>query len=207
VTRGAHWARSKLCVMNPRSPTPRRGSKPVTPAHLENVALYYLERFASSSANLHRVLMRKVKRSAAMYGTDAQEGEKLVDEIIARYLGAGLLDDRVYAAQKVASLLRHGTSSFAIRGKLAVKGVEAEVIDETLGRIDQEAGNGDLGAACALVRRRRLGPYRPAATRPAFHRRDLAILARAGFSFAVARRVIAARDIEALEALGRKASE
>jgi regulatory protein len=200
-------ARSKMTPMKTRSPKPRRGPKPVTPAHLENVALYYLERFASSSANLHRVLMRKVKRSAAMHGTDAQEGENLVDEIIARYLGAGLLDDRAYAAQKVASLLRHGKSDFAIRGKLAVKGVEAEVIDETLGRLDQEKSERELGAACALVRRRRLGPYRAAATRTAFHRRDLAILARAGFGFTLARRVIAAHDVEALEALEREASD
>jgi len=192
--------------MTPRSPSSRRGPKPVTPAQLENAALYYLERFASSSANLRRVLMRKVARSAATHGTDAKAGERLVDEIIARYLAAGLLDDRAYAAQKATSLRRRGASRFGIRGKLAVKGVDAELIDETLGRLDQEKSEGELAAACALARRRRLGPYRAPATRPAFQRRDLAILARAGFRFEVARRVVAARDVEALDALEREAS-
>jgi regulatory protein len=193
--------------MKPRPPRPRRGPKPVTPAHLENIALYYLERFATSSANLRRVLMRKVARSATAHGTDAQEGERLVDEIIARYLGAGLLDDRAYAAQKVLSLRRRGASTYGIRGKLAVKGVDAELIAQTLGRLDQETSASELSAACALVRRRRLGPYRAAATRPAFRRRDLAILARAGFGFELARRVIAALDVEALEALEREAAK
>jgi regulatory protein len=193
--------------MDMRLTTRRRGPKPVTPAHLEKVALYYLERFASSSANLRRVLIRKVKRSAAAHGTDAEEGENLVDEIIARYLAAGLLDDRTYAEHKAMSLRLRGASSVGIRGKLAVKGVEPELIVETLSQLDQEKRDGELAAAAALVRRRRLGPYRAAATRSAFYRRDLAILARAGFGFEVARRVVALHDVEALEALEREASQ
>jgi regulatory protein len=196
-----------MTSMTARPPRRRRGPKPATAAHLENAALHYLERFASSSANLRRVLTRKVARAAAAHGGDVREGEQIVDAIIARYLGAGLLDDRAYAAQKVLSLRRRGASTYGIRGKLAVKGVDAELIAETLGRLDQETSASELAAACALVRRRRLGPYRAAATRLAFRRRDLAILARAGFGFELARRVIAARDVEALEALGREAAK
>jgi regulatory protein len=181
-------------------PSRRRGPKPATSASLENAALHYLERFASSSAQLKRVLMRKVLRSVRAHGTDAEAGERLIDDIIARYLRAGLLDDRAYAAQKAASLRRRGASGYAIRGKLALKGVESRLIDAAL------AGEGDaseLAAACALVRRRRLGPLRAAKERAAHRQKDLAALARAGFGLDLARRVLGASDEAALAALER----
>jgi regulatory protein len=191
-----------------RKPPPkRRLPRQATASYLENAALHYLERFASSSANLRRVLMRKVARSARAHGTDPAEGAGLVDAIIARYLQSGLLDDAAYAAQKAASLRRRGTSRFGIRGKLAVKGVGAELIDAALVRLDDEQGSGDLFAACALARRRRLGPYRPKAEQAPHRRKDLAALARAGFSLDVARRVLAAADGDALEVLARGGDE
>ena len=186
-----------------RKPQRRRLPRQATAPHLENAALHYLERFSSSSANLRRVLLRKVARSARAHGTDPAEGAGLVEAIIARYLQSGLLDDAAYAAQKAASLRRRGTSRYGIRGKLAVKGVDAELIDATLERLDDEEGSGDLAAACALVRRRRLGPYRPPRAQAEHRRKDLAALARAGFSLDVARRVLAAPDIAAVEALAR----
>lgn len=193
--------------MKPRPPKRRRGPKPATAAYLENAALHYLERFASSSANLRRVLGRKVARAAAAHGSDPREGEQLVEAIIARYLRAGLLDDRAYAVQKARSLRRRGASRYGIRGKLAVKGVDAGLIAETLTALDAERSGGEIAAACALVRRRRLGPCREAAARRTFGQKDLAALARAGFGLDVARRVLAARDAAALDALEREAAE
>jgi len=55
--------------------TPRK----ITAQRLENMALYYLGRYASSSANLRRVLMRKVERAAAAHGADPAEGAKLIE--------------------------------------------------------------------------------------------------------------------------------
>ncbi len=181
-----------------------RGPKPATAAYLENAALHYLERFASSSGNLRRVLMRKVERSARLHGTDVASGARLVDEIIARYLRSGLLDDRAYAAQKAASLRRRGASRYAIRGKLAVKGVGGDLIDATL---EAETAASELAAACALVRRRRLGPCRPPGARAGLRQKDLAALARAGFSLDLARRVLGVGDEAALAALERGEAE
>ena len=181
----------------------RRLPRQATASHLENAALHYLERFSSSSANLRRVLLRKVARSARVHGTDPAEGAGMVEAIIARYLQSGLLDDAAYAAQKAASLRRRGASLYGIRGKLAMKGVDAELIGVTLERLDEQGGSGELAAACALLRRRRLGPYRPKGARAEHHRKDLAALARAGFSLDLARRVLAAADGDAVEALAR----
>jgi regulatory protein len=170
-------------------------------AALDNAALHYLGRFASSSANLRRILMRKVARRATQEG-DAAEGARLVEALIARYLQAGLLDDRAYATQAAASLARRGSSRFSIGGRLAQKGVATELVKETIAGLD-EAGSSEIAAACAFVRRRRLGPYRTAPASAEQQRKDLASLARAGFSFEVARRVLAAPDSAALEALAR----
>jgi regulatory protein len=189
--------------MQKRPSRPRRGPKLATAAYLENAALHYLERFASSSGTLRRVLLRKVARSAAAHGTDPAEGERLVDDIVARYLRSGLLDDRAYAAQQAASLRRRGASRFGIRGRLALKGVAGELIDAAVSGLDAEPAESEVAAACALVRRRRLGPLRPPERRAAFRQKDLAALARAGFGLDLARRVLALPDGEALAALER----
>jgi regulatory protein len=185
----------------------RSGPKLATAANLENAALRYLERFASSSGNLRRVLLRKVVLSAQAHGSDAREGERIIDTLIERFLRAGLIDDRSYAEQKALSLRRRGTSRYGIRGKLALKRVAGELIAETLQGLDAQTSESELAAACALVRRRRLGPYRASGVRQHFARKDFAALARAGFGLGIARRVLAQRDGAALEALERGVEE
>ncbi len=182
----------------------RRTPKPVTEDRLKAAALAYLERFATSSANLRRVLMRRVDRSARLHGTDPDAGARMVEALIARYLAAGMLDDRVYAEAKVASLHRRGASAKAIAFKLATKGIGrdlAEAVMEVDMRGDETRPGGDLAAAAALARRRRLGPYRPEAARETYRQKDLAAFARGGFLRNVAERVLACADPDALAAL------
>jgi regulatory protein len=185
----------------------RAPPRKITAARLDNMALYYLGRFSSSSGNLRRVLMRKVARAAAAHGDDPDDGAKLIEDLIARYLSSGLIDDRAYAAQKAASLQRRGASRFGIRGKLRQKGVEGELVAEAIESLDAASETSELAAACALARRRRLGPYRAPAVRRAAHDKDLATLARAGFRLDLARRVLKAADVDALESLARGEDE
>lgn len=175
---------------------PTRG--PLTLAALENAALDYLARYASSRASLKRVLGRRVARAAREGRIDATEGARLIEDILARHVASGLLDDAAYATQQAASLHRRGASAGGVRARLMQKGVDADAIGTALAGLKAESG-GDLTAACALVRRRRLGPFRPPASRAATRDRDLGILARAGFSHAIARRVLSAADPDALD--------
>jgi regulatory protein len=131
----------------------------------------------------------------------------MVDALIARYLEKGLLNDRAYAVQAASSLARRGASRFSIAGKLAQKGVDKELATQAIADLDGEGGASELAAACALVRRRRLGPYRAPGKRAEFRDKDLASLARAGFRLDLARRVLRAQDIEALELLARGEEE
>ncbi len=183
----------------------QRNPPSISDMALEKSALFYLERYAASSGQLRRVLLRRVKR-AEMLGTDAPEAEaarRHIEGLIARFLASGLLDDRRFAEATAQSLQRRGTSRRRIRERLAAKGVDRDFVDDALETIEPEGETGELAAAGVLARRRRLGPYRAARARKEFRQKDLATLARAGFSLDVARKVLAARDPEALERLVR----
>jgi len=191
----------------------RRGPRKATPKHLENAALHYLGRFASSAANLKRVLMRKVQRSARFHGTDVDEGRTTVERLVARFARAGLIDDEAYAAARAASLHRRGAAPKLIAARLREKGVAVATIERALETLGESSGDVELAAAVNLARRRRLGPYRPEThakgrakadrsnRKPVASEREkaLAALARAGFSYDVARRVIDAGSIDELE--------
>ena len=176
---------------------------------LEKSALFYLERYAASSGQLRHVLLRRVKRAERL-GADsaaAAAAREHIDALIARFVASGLLDDRRFAEAQAQSLQRRGTSRRRIRQRLAAKGVDRDFVEDALETMAPEAEASELAAACVLVRRRRLGPYRAAGARKEYRQKDLASLARAGFSLDVARRVLAARDPEALERLMRGAED
>ncbi len=180
----------------------RPGPRKVTPKYLENAALFYLQRFATSAANLRRVLMRKVERSARFHGTDPAEGAQWVDALIARFVASQLLDDALYAESRAQSLRRRGASGRTIALSLRQKGVEGEIIDTAMAAADEAEEKPELAAAARLARKRRLGPWRAAEGRREARERDLAALARAGFSYDVALAVIDAEGPADLEGEG-----
>ena len=176
----------------------RRPPPKITASYLENAALHYLERFASSRANLRRVLMRKVDRSLGAHGGEAAEATALVDAVMARLAGLGYLDDGAYAETKVRALHRRGGSLRTIRATLAAKGVEADIVAAALDTLAGNAPDPDRAAAVAFARRRRLGPFRAEDKRAEFRLKDLAALGRAGFGWAICRAVVDAVSVEAL---------
>jgi regulatory protein len=183
----------------------RRPARPITAQGLEQAALVYLERFASSAANLRRVLLRRVRRAALAGLGDPAEGAALVEALVARFLAAGLLDDRRFAEGRAASLHRRGSSRRIIAGRLAQQGIAADLIGATLEGLAETTAEPELAAACVFIRRRRLGAYRGG--KAGSPEKEMAALGRAGFSREIARRVLACRDIETVEQLARGASE
>lgn len=178
------------------------GPKPVkkaTAQYLENAALYYLGRFSASSGHLRKLLVQRVDRSAKAHGTDPVAGRGMVDKLIARFLSSGLLDDAAFAAGKARSLRRRGASRSVIALKLRAKSVTPDRIDDAVQAADRDAiedgEDAELNAAWRLARRKRVGPYRKQKDRAELRAKDMAALARGGFSYDVARRVIDA-DIE-----------
>jgi regulatory protein len=172
----------------------------IRPELFERWALVYLGRYASSSENLRRVLLRRALRRAPVSPEAAQRAAVLIDALVERYRHSGLLDDTAYAAAHAVSLHRRGESTTRIRARLAAKGVENSVAVEAVQTLCAEDVDPDVAAACAFARRRRLGPYRRTGADPA---RELGVFARAGFTRRVAERVLACADIDAVEVLAR----
>jgi len=166
-------------------------------ASLQAAALSYLERYSSSTENLRRVLMRRVKK-ACRDNEDAQEAIELaaiVDAIVERYVASGLVDDRAFARGRAATLARRGDSRRAIVHKLRGKGVADTDARAALDDIADGATPDavDLESAWNYARKRRLGPYRlDPEIREARREKDLAALCRRGFSYGIASAVIRA---------------
>jgi regulatory protein len=170
----------------------------ITPSYLENAALHYLERFASSSANLRRVMLRKIDRSIAHWGGAREDHLAQLDAVIAKLARLGYLDDAAYAEAKVRALHRQGKGTRTIRATLAAKGVGTEEAVAALDTLAEDVAEPDFAAAVRLAKKRRLGPFRRDGRADA-RNKDLAALARAGFDFDTCRRVIDAESAEVLE--------
>ena len=163
----------------------RKPPRKVSPAYLQRAAMAYLERYSSSAENLRRVLRRKVDKRCRLRGEDPAEFHELIDEVVAKSLRVGLIDDSRYAEARVATLRRRGGSARAIQAKLSAKGVDRTTIAAAL---EGEEGDEEQ-AARAFARRRKLGPFRPGERAP-YRDKDLAAMARAGFRFDVARAIV-----------------
>jgi regulatory protein len=167
-----------------------RQPKRISRQYLENAALYYLQRYATSAENLRRVLARKVKRSCLFHKLPEDEFHPMIEDLIKRYLSSGLLNDNGFAEAKAATLRRQGKSRRAIEAKLSAKGLGKAHIASAL----EKAGDGDddeLAAACAFAKKKKLGRYRlkPLAD-PKAAQKEMAALARAGFDYETARKAL-----------------
>jgi regulatory protein len=187
------------------------GALPAAPdeAALREAALNHLARYATTKAGLCRVLERRIARWArrAAGVLDADEiaaheaaAKQAVQSVVRQLAASGVVNDQEFAAARARSLLRSGHSRRGIAAHLAARGVGAETLRSVLPD-DEEA---ELAAAVALARRRRIGPFRTGDVPDQQQRqREQAVLARAGFSRAVALKVLAMEHEEA-EALVRQ---
>jgi len=181
-----------------RDGKPRRKPKPATAERLRKAALSYIDRYATSAANLHEVLMRRVRRSTRLHDTDMEEATRWADDIVADFVKRKLVDDRLYAENRAASLHRSGASRRKIEMSLKIKGVGPADIAAALEALAESNPDAEFTAACRHAQRRRLGPWRRD-DREARRDRDLAAMARAGFGYRMASQVIDAADPESLE--------
>jgi regulatory protein len=165
-----------------------RAPRPLDPARLEEIALAYVARFATSAAKLHAYLARKLRER----GWDSESAPDPA-ALVERYVVLGYIDDAAYARAKSGSLLRRGYGERRVDQALYAAGIADEVRDEV-----RAAPEEARRAALALASRRRFGPYGPPGEREG-RDKQLAAMLRAGHSFAAARAVVDAPSIAALE--------
>ena len=181
----------------------KRVARPITAKYLQNAAAFYLERYPSSAEGLRRVLNRRVAKAKMLDAPIMDNVQQAIEVVVAKFVDAGVIDDKAFAQTKARSLHRRGTSSRLTRQKLKMAGVDGDTLDEAMEGLDIELdvtpAQREQRAAAALARRRRLGPYRLAEDRKDHRVKDLATMARAGFAYDVAKKVIDAKDPDSLD--------
>lgn len=169
----------------------KTGPKPprrITETYLHNAGLHYLQRFAASTGQFRKVIMRKVDKSCRFHKEqDRDSCVRMVDELVAKFQRAGLLNDSAYAAGLAASLRRRGSSRRAVEAKLRTRGVGADDIAAALNDGEDGGGDQDFNALLRLMKRKRIGPFRKGPA-PDSIQKELAAVARAGFSYEDAQR-------------------
>jgi regulatory protein len=179
-----------------------RSRKPLGAARLDELALAYVARFATSRAKLTRYLARKVRESDWADDSDAMAACEAIADRMERL---HFLDDKQYAAMRAGAMTRRGLGVRRVKAQLFVDGIDPGDSSEAIGEAEGQA----VAAAVGFARRRRFGPF---ATRsgddPKDRERQVAAFARAGHSLALARRILAVPpgDADALAALDGEAA-
>jgi regulatory protein len=171
------------------TPRERRKPRPLDPAKLDELALAYVARFATSAARLERYLVRKLRER----GWDGERAPDLA-VLVGRYVALGYVDDAAYARAKGGSLLRRGYGPRRVRQALAEAGIDEAVRDEA-----RAGAAAERRAALALARKRGFGPF--GSTRPDRQQREkqLAAMLRAGHPLDSAREMVDAASEAAAE--------
>lgn len=180
----------------------KRPARPITAKYLQNAATFYLERYPSTAEGLRRVLNRRVRKAEMAEAPVIDNVKQAIDAIVAKFVEAGVIDDRAFAQTKARALHRRGSSNRVTRQKLRFAGVDGDTLDKAMAGLDRELDTDpkqrEWQAAVALASRRRLGPFRQK-DRKEHRDKDLAAMARGGFEYQLVKKVIDARDADALD--------
>lgn len=199
----------QACLPVPQAPTAQL---------LQEAALSHLARFATTRQGLRQVLHRRLKRWALRAERAGGEGEEItaqvrvlegeIEKILDSMSEIKAIDDENFARSRTRNLLRAGRSRRAVKAHLLTKGVESDLVEETVGEtlehLSQESGEeAEFVAALILARKRGVGPFQRADREPKEPDRVMAVFARNGFSRDMAQKVLAADREEAEEMIYR----
>ena len=148
--------------------------KKITLQRLKNIALFYLERYDASSEKLRQTLKRRVAK-ARLEQDVSPEAVSWIETVVEEMQRLGYVNDERFAENMVRRLSASGKSPNTIRIKLKMAGIKEGIIANVLSETDE------LSQARLMVQKKHMG---------ADFYRDLARLARAGFSYDVARQAL-----------------
>lgn len=151
--------------------------RPLDAARLEALAMRYVGRYATTESRLARYLRRKVGERG--WGSETPVP---VDDIVAKMVRLGFVDDFSFAAQRTTALTRRGYGGRRIAQSLNAAGIDREMA-ATLAPDAESA----LAAADSYARRRRFGPYAAGPVDPDTRRKHFAAMVRAGHDYDLAR--------------------
>lgn len=200
--RGGLWHEYGALMRQFRQPRPPRVVKPLDPPRLEELALAYVARFATSTGKLDQYLKRKLRER----GWEAQDDSATQPDIAAlieRFVDVGYVDDAGFARGRASGLHRRGYGDRRIDQTLRGAGIGEDVRAAVLG--DEAKGR---HAALVFARKRGFGPFGAERPDPAKRQKQFAAMLRAGHPLDSVRVLIdAGTEAEALEWVDEAAGE
>ena len=161
----------------------RRALPPLDEGRLNELALRYVGRFATTRAKLRTYLARKVRER----GWDGPRDPDFA-AIAERFADQGYVDDSSFALAKSQSLTVRGYGKRRVIEALKAAGVEE---GESAAARDH-ADAGAVSAALRFARRRKVGPFADSTPRdPRERQKSLSAMVRAGHAFELARAILA----------------
>ncbi len=161
--------------------TAGRALRPLNRAGLQELALRYVGRFATSRAKLRAYLARKVRER----GWDDERPADL-EAIAERFAELGYVDDAAYALGKSRALTGRGYGKRRLVEQLRVAGIDEEHGHAACEHADEQA----VAAALRFAERRRLGPFAKSQSADRNDReKAIAAMVRAGHGFGLARAI------------------
>lgn len=158
-----------------------RPRPPLTEQSLQEMALAYVGRFATTRVKLSRYLQRKLRERGWEGAGDAP-----VEAIVERCAANGFIDDAAFALSKARSLTGRGYGAGRVRQSLRAAGISDGDMRPARRLADEEA----VEAALRLARRKRIGPFAPAAPERDGREKAIAAMIRAGHRFSLAKAIV-----------------
>jgi len=156
---------------------------------LRNFAYSYLEKYSPSKQQLKTYLFKKyLKKNQKIF--NKKELFNVIDIVISTLEKNNLLSDKYYSDAKSKTYLRRGYSLNKIRYSLIQKGIDPKCIKASISKIKDNESDPDFFSAIKVCKKRRIGPSRVEDNRNLFYKKDISILARAGFSYETSKKVI-----------------
>lgn len=158
----------------------RRALPPLTKSKLDELALRYAARYATTRAKLRTYLARKLRER----GWDG-EHEPDLEQLADRFAELGYVNDAAYALSKSQALSGRGYGKRRLVEKLRVAGVGEQDSAAARALADDQA----VAAALRFAERRRIGPFGERSADPRQREKAIAAMVRAGHRFGLARTI------------------
>ena len=149
----------------------------------------YLEKYNPSKQQLRIYLLKKFLKNYK-YMREKTELLHLIDVTIEDFESKKFLNDKFYSDSKTRTYFKRGYSLNKIRYSLIKKGIDKKYIQGSISKIKNEESDPDFFSAIKMCKRKRIGPMREEGNRPLFYKKDIGILARAGFSYEISKKIL-----------------
>ena len=156
---------------------------------IRNFAYVYIEKYSPSKQQLRTYLFKKLIKIQQKISSK-KEIFDLIDSVINTLVDQKFLNDKYYSDAKSKVFYRKGYSLNKIRYSLIKKGIDQKYIQDSISIIKENECDPDFFSAIRICRKKRIGPNREENNRSLFYKKDIAILARSGFSYETSKKVL-----------------